>query len=79
VMPGSKRRVVADAKDLKPFNVSDLRCTQAPDMSRRRFPAADSGEGFDAAEGNLPPRLPESVQASEECLTALTRAQTRMR
>src|SRR5579875_1880745 len=30
VMPGSKRRVVADAKDLKPFRVSDFRCTQAP-------------------------------------------------
>src|SRR5690348_658423 len=31
VMPGSKRRVVADAKDLKPRSVSDLRCTDLPD------------------------------------------------
>src|SRR6476469_5455703 len=30
VMPGSNRRVVAEAKDLKPFRVSDFRCTQAP-------------------------------------------------
>ena len=35
VMPGSNRRVVAEAKDLKPFKVSDLRCTQAPDVARR--------------------------------------------
>jgi hypothetical protein len=27
VIPGSNRSVVADAKDLKPFKVSDLRCT----------------------------------------------------
>src|ERR1700739_1211265 len=27
VMPGSKRRVVGEAKDLKPFNVRLLRCT----------------------------------------------------
>ena len=27
VMPGSKRRVVGDAKDLKPFSVRLLRCT----------------------------------------------------
>ena len=27
VMPGSKRSVVADAKDLKPFMVRDFRCT----------------------------------------------------
>jgi hypothetical protein len=27
VTPGSKRKVVADAKDLKPRNVKDLRCT----------------------------------------------------
>ena len=26
-MPGSNRSVVADAKDLKPFMVRDLRCT----------------------------------------------------
>src|SRR3954466_5223100 len=32
VMPGSKRRVVADAKDLKPRNVNDLRCTELPDQ-----------------------------------------------
>src|SRR4051795_13368407 len=30
VMPGSKRSVVADAKDLKPRNVNDLRCTELP-------------------------------------------------
>src|SRR3954454_5351477 len=30
VMPGSNRRVVAEAKDLKPFRVNDFRCTQAP-------------------------------------------------
>ena len=29
VMPGSKRRVVAEANDLKPFIVRDLRCTVA--------------------------------------------------
>lgn len=32
VIPGSKRRVVADAKDLKPRSVSDLRCTHLPDQ-----------------------------------------------
>ena len=42
VMPGSNRRVVAEAKDLNPFRVKDLRCTQAPDVARRhgRRPAA---------------------------------------
>src|SRR5689334_25405245 len=30
VMPGSKRRVVAEAKDLKPRSVNDLRCTELP-------------------------------------------------
>src|SRR5438445_9935582 len=32
VMPGSKRNVVVDAKDLKPLSVSDLRCTELPDQ-----------------------------------------------
>src|SRR5437763_14642606 len=30
VMPGSKRSVVAEAKDLKPLSVNDLRCTDLP-------------------------------------------------
>jgi hypothetical protein len=42
VMPGSKRSVVAEAKDLKPFSVSDLRCTRAiyrqPALMRVRTP-----------------------------------------
>src|SRR5438067_10148116 len=55
VMPGSKRRVVADAKDLKPFRVSDLRCTQAPDITRRRLIRGRPQQEVIAAEGNLPP------------------------
>jgi hypothetical protein len=31
VIPGSKRSVVAEAKDLKPLSVNDLRCTKLPD------------------------------------------------
>ncbi len=31
VMPGSKRSVVVEAKDLKPRSVNDLRCTELPD------------------------------------------------
>src|SRR5690242_13428018 len=40
VMPGSKRSVVADAKDLKPRSVNDLRCTELPDhvVGAGRFP-----------------------------------------
>jgi hypothetical protein len=47
VMPGSKRSVVADAKDLKPRSVRLLRCTPC-DFTRRcspvsRFDAEDEG------------------------------------
>src|SRR6188472_2427202 len=35
VMPGSKRSVVEDAKDLKPFMVRDLRCTVARSLPSR--------------------------------------------
>ena len=38
VMPGSKRSVVADAKDLKPFMVRDFRCTVA-----RSLPSLSTG------------------------------------
>src|SRR5918993_5389016 len=41
VMPGSKRRVVAEAKDLKPFRVRLLRCT----VLRWRTAAGRHGEG----------------------------------
>src|SRR5664279_6229935 len=34
VMPGSKRNVVVDAKDLKPRSVKDLRCTYLPGTHR---------------------------------------------
>ncbi len=37
VMPGSKRRVVAEAKDLKPRRVRDLRCTPPDSTFRVRF------------------------------------------
>ena len=37
VMPGSKRRVVGDAKDLKPFSVRLLRCTTVPALPARRL------------------------------------------
>src|SRR5947208_14461198 len=57
VMPGSKRRVVADAKDLKPRSVSDLRCTELLDqrMSARlgAVRAANDASRSDAAT-NLP-------------------------
>src|SRR4051794_12267528 len=36
VMPGSKRSVVAEAKDLKPRSVSDLRCTELQGQTHRR-------------------------------------------
>src|SRR4029450_10825658 len=42
VIPGSKRRVVADAKDLKPFSVRLLRCT---DLRIRGRQAGRHGEG----------------------------------
>src|SRR6201993_3431580 len=35
VMPGSKRRVVGEAKDLKPFSVRLLRCTTCETNARR--------------------------------------------
>src|SRR3954454_16765669 len=60
VMPGSNRRVVAEAKDLKPFRVSDLRCTQAPDVVRRRgrqgssSPAEGESGAMPAAEISAP-------------------------
>jgi hypothetical protein len=38
VMPGSKRKVVADAKDLNPFNVKLFKC------KRTRPPLRDSGQ-----------------------------------
>ena len=41
VMPGSNRKVVADAKDLKPFMVRDLRCTVARSLP---FPVSRSVE-----------------------------------
>ncbi|GGN71309.1 hypothetical protein GCM10011610_11380 [Nocardia rhizosphaerihabitans] len=34
-MPGSKRSVVADAKDLNPFNVKLLRCKSQPLLRAR--------------------------------------------
>src|SRR3954462_5061801 len=44
VMPGSRRSVVAEAKDLKPFSVRLLRCTggvlQRQGTSRPRLPLA---------------------------------------
>src|SRR4051794_11226382 len=52
VMPGSNRRVVAEAKDLKPFRVSDFRCTQAPAGVR----LADRYDSVERRRGmNLPP------------------------
>ena len=47
VMPGSKRRVVAEAKDLKPRSVSDLRCTDLPNQpSARRNRTRDFGKNL---------------------------------
>src|SRR3954452_19787936 len=51
VIPGSKRRVVAEAKDLKPFSVRLFRCTGGGLLvgyGRRPDPAPRSG-GFDAS------------------------------
>src|SRR5664279_5764425 len=42
VIPGSKRRVVAEAKDLKPFMVRDLRCTVGQSLPGRWIPAPAS-------------------------------------
>src|SRR5688500_6873070 len=44
VMPGSKRSVVADAKDLKPFSVRLLRCTGLRRVSRYGLPGTASVE-----------------------------------
>ncbi|BDH50256.1 hypothetical protein MTP02_12670 [Streptomyces albus] len=46
VIPGSKRRVVAEAKDLNPRRVMALRCTPS-DFTARRW-------GRAGAEGSLP-------------------------
>src|SRR5215470_16998697 len=40
VMPGSKRRVVGEAKDLKPFNVRLFRCIRGASVPARRQSAA---------------------------------------
>src|SRR3954454_13062944 len=40
VMPGSNRSVVAEAKDLKPRSVNDLRCTKLPDHALDRHCSA---------------------------------------
>src|SRR5512142_131479 len=49
VIPGSKRRVVEDAKDLKPRSVRLFRCTGGAPRSRRQGKAgpnvADAGRG----------------------------------
>jgi hypothetical protein len=45
VMPGSKRSVVAEAKDLNPLSVRLLRCT--PPDSTARLPARPGPSGGD--------------------------------
>src|ERR1700758_3924100 len=46
VIPGSKRRVVADANDLKPRSVNDLRCTDdEPTALLRRHRDGGAGVG----------------------------------
>src|SRR3954453_6421894 len=51
VMPGSNRSVVAEAKDLNPRSVSDLRCTKLPDRFPRR-----PGQAARVDAENLSPR-----------------------
>ena len=49
VMPGSKRSVVAEAKDLKPFTVRVCRCTVLQRDGRMgRLCRSDGGSGADA-------------------------------
>src|SRR4051812_43623855 len=56
VMPGSNRRVVAEAKDLKPLRVSDFRCTQAP-AGGRLADHFDSWQALSRSESTV--RLPD--------------------
>src|SRR5689334_8319717 len=45
VMPGSKRNVVAEAKDLKPFSVKLFKCTVRRALSLLRYCMSEQGTG----------------------------------
>src|SRR5919199_4306946 len=60
VIPGSRRRVVAEAKDLKPFSVRLERCTRksygprgGPSAGARREPASGEGQRGPSGERRL--------------------------
>src|SRR6476661_5723529 len=83
VMPGSRRSVVAEAKDLKPFSVRLLRCTgrlrgeievpraYRPDPARpgRSGPRSGFGEAAEPAAG-LPPALDDVVDPAGRVVAA---------
>ena len=63
VMPGSKRSVVAEAKDLKPFIVRDFRCTVARSLSARR----PSHPGLTSTGGSVMVTLPAEADSPGIC------------
>src|SRR5215207_7414090 len=70
VMPGSNRRLVAEAKDLKPFSVRDLRCTTL----RRRTavgPARGRALGAGLYPAREPPRASDLRDRRRSCRRAL--------
>jgi len=72
VIPGSKRSVVAEAKDLKPFMVRDLRCTlSGPSLPSVAHPPSTRQGG--CVRETLPGGYAVSGDLANACLGELAR------